>query len=391
MMRFPSLMRAALAGSVLLWLGACKAPTPPVPPPAAVTVATPLVREITEWDEFTGRLAAVESVEVRPRIDGYVESVGFVEGALVRAGDVLLVIDRKPFAAALARAEAEVAAATARFDLARSEERRAVELASRRLIAEQDVDARRQRRAEAEAQLAAAQAVRTAAALDLGYCEVRAPISGRVGRRLVTAGNLVSGGEDNATLLTTIVSLDPIHVYITGDEQDYLRYLHMARAGAPPNVRDVRIPARMRLADESGWPHAGQVDFIDNQIDRSTGTILGRAVFPNPDGTLTPGLFAQLQVRGAGPYKALLVPDSAIAADQARRIVYVLGEGNVAAARTVTPGRLVGTLRVITAGLQATDRVVINGQARIRPGMVVAPGEGRIEAPAELSGVEKSR
>lgn len=388
-MRFPFLMRALLAGLALLWLGACKAPAPPAPPPPEVTVATPLTREIIEWDEFTGRVAAVESVEVRPRVDGYIESVSFTEGSMVKAGEVLFVIDPRPFKAVLARARAEVAAARAHLDLARREEKRAIELGAQRLIAEQDVDSRRERRAAAEAALAAAKAAAERAALDVGYCEVRAPISGRVGRRLVTAGNLVSGGEDNATLLTTIVSLDPIHVYITGDEQAYLRYLRMAREGARPSVRDVRVPARMRLADQRGWPHQGHVDFIDNQIDRATGTILGRAVFPNPDRMLTPGLFAQVQVRGAGPFKALLIPDSAIAADQARRIVFVLGEGNVAEARPVTPGRLVGALRVISTGLAAGDRVIINGQARIRTGMVVAPVEGRIEPPAELVGVEK--
>lgn len=388
-MRFPFLMRALLTGSALLWLGACKAPEPPAPPPPEVTVATPLTREIIEWDEFTGRVAAVESVEVRPRVDGYIESVSFTEGAMVKAGEVLFVIDRRPFKAVLARARAEVAAARAHLDLARREEKRAIELGAQRLIAEQDVDSRRERRAAAEAALDAAKAAAERAALDVGYCEVRAPISGRVGRRLVTAGNLVSGGEDNATLLTTIVSLDPIHVYITGDEQAYLRYLRMAREGVRPSVRDVRVPARMRLADQRGWPHQGHVDFIDNQIDRATGTILGRAVFPNPDRMLTPGLFAQVQVRGAGPFKALLIPDSAIAADQARRIVFVLGEGNVAEARPVTPGRLVGALRVISTGLAAGDRVIINGQARIRTGMVVAPVEGRIEPPAELVGVEK--
>lgn len=380
----------ALHGIVAsLLLVACGAPAPPPPAPPEVTVARPLAREITEWDEFTGRLAAVESVEVRSRIDGYVETVSFVEGALVRRGDLLLVIDPRPYEAALARARAEQAAAQARLDLARNDETRAVQLAREALISDRERDNRTQLRAEAEAQLAATQAWVRTATLDLDYCQVRAPISGRIGRRLVTAGNLVSGGENDATLLTTIVTVDPIHVYITANEQAYLRYLRMAREGTRPSARDVRTPARLHLADESGWPHEGYVDFVDNQLDGETGTIQGRAIFPNPGGQLTPGLFAQVQVRGAGPYSALLVPETALGTDQARRVVYVLGEGNVPLARGVTPGRQVGTLRVIEKGLAADDRVLINGIARIRPGVPVKPLDGAIEAPADLSGVAK--
>jgi RND family efflux transporter MFP subunit len=387
MMRFPFPLSAAATGAALALLGACGAPPPPAPAAPEVTVARPLRHDITEWDEFTGRLAAVESVEVRARVDGYVMSVAFAEGALVDKGDLLVTIDERPFTAVLARARAEEAAALARLELARSEESRAAELAARRLVSEQELDNRRQRRAEAEAQLAAAQAWVRAATLDVGYCEVRAPIAGRVGRRLVTAGNLVSGGEDDATLLTTIVSIDPIHVYVTGDEQVYLRYLRMAREGTRPSPREARVPARMRLADEAGWPHAGHVDFVDNQLDESTGTILGRALFPNPEGVLTPGLFARVQIRGAGPYPALLVPESALGADQARRIVHVLDANDTVVTRGVTPGRLVGPLRVITEGLTGEERVLVNGQARVRPGMTVKPTETTLALPADLAGV----
>lgn len=389
MMRPPPTRHASPGGFVLLLLAGCGAPPPAPPAPPEVTVAQPLMRDITEWDEFTGRLAAVESVEVRSRIDGYVQTVAFTEGALVRQGELLVLIDPRPYEAALERARAEQAAATARLELARSEERRAVELAREALISEQERDNRTQRRAEAEAQLAAAQAWVRAATLDLDYCQIRAPISGRIGRRLVTRGNLVSGGEKDPTLLTTIVAVDPIHVYITADEQVYLRYLRAARKGTRPDARDVRTPARLRLADETGWPHEGYVDFVDNQLDRDTGTIQGRAIFPNPDGVLTPGLFAQVQVRGAGPYPALLVPEVAIATDQARRVVYVLDEKNLPVARGVTLGRQVGTLRVITAGLRASDRVLINGTARIRAGLPVTPVEGVVEPPAELAAVTK--
>lgn len=362
-------------------------PPPAAPPPPEVTVATPLAREITDWDEFTGRLTAVESVEVRARVSGYVQQVHFAEGAMVEAGELLLEIDPRPFRATVARAEAEVAAAGARLDLARSEEQRAGELARERLISDQELENRRQRRAEAEALLEAARAWRRAAELDLEFSQVRSPIKGRIGRRLVTEGNLVRGGDNEPTLITTIVSLDPIHVYVSADEQAYLRFLRMARDGTRPSVREVATPARLRLADEQGWPHQGFVDFVDNQLDRASGTIQGRAVFPNPDGVLTPGLFGVLQVRGAGPYPALLVPDSALGTDLARRIVWVVGEDNLPIAREVTPGRLVGTLRVITTGLSAQDRVVINGMARIRPGQPVTPVPGTIEPPAELTGV----
>lgn len=372
-----------------LLLAACsgsEAP-PAAPPPPEVTVATPVEREITEWDEFTGRLVAVESVELRARVSGYLDSVAFEEGAMVRAGELLMVIDRRPFEAALARARGEVAAARARLELARSEEQRAEGLARDRLISEQELDSRRQRRAEAEAQLAAAGAWEQSAALDLEFAEIRAPISGRIGRRLVTAGNLVRGGENESTLLATIVKLDPVHVYVSADEQVYLRFLRGARAGIRPSLRDNPIPARLRLADEQGWPHEGYVDFVDNQVDRATGTIQGRAVFPNPDGVLTPGLFGVMQVRGVGPYRALLVPDAAIVSDLARRIVWVLGEDDIPVARPVEPGRLVGNLRVISAGLTPADRVIINGIARVRPGQRVRPLAGEIEVPAELAAV----
>lgn len=373
--------------SVLLLSAACGPPPAAPPAPPQVTVATPLRHTITEWDEFTARLVAAQSVDVRARVDGYLETVDFTEGAMVRENERLAVIDRRPYAAVLARARAEVDAAAARLALARNEEARAEQVARRQLISAQELDNRRQRRAEAEAQLAAARAWVEAAQIDFDDCEIRAPISGRIGRRLVTRGNLVSGGENDATLLTTIVALDPIHAYITGDEQAYLRYLRLARAGVRPSAREVRTPALLRLADEQDWPHEGWVDFVDNQIDASSGTIQGRALFPNPDGVLTPGLFATMRIRGAGPYEALLVPDEAIAADQARRIVYVLDDKGIPVARGITPGRLVGTLREVSTGLSADDRVLINGIARVRPGLPVTVVEGVIEPPVDDAGI----
>lgn len=270
----------------------------------------------------------------------------------------------------------------ARLELAERDVERAEQLYAARTIAERDLDARVAERKSAAAAIAAAEARVEAAELDLEFCEVRAPIAGRVGRRLVTVGNLVSGGNEDATLLTTIVSVDPIHVYVNADQAAYLRYQRLAQAGGRPSSRDEPNPVRMALADEQGFPHQGHMDFVDNQVDPETGTIQGRAVFPNPDGVLTPGLFARVQIVGEGPYDALLVPDQAIATDQAQRIVYVVGDDDVVRAAPVVLGRQEGALRVIRSGLKATDRVVVNGIQRARPGAKVKPVPGAIEEPA---------
>ncbi len=378
---------AALAPAACLLsalLAGCEPPGRPPPPPLEVTVAEPIVQEITDWDEYTGRLAATESVEVRSRVTGYLESARFVEGDLVKAGDLLFVIDPRPFRAALAEARAEADSASARLRLAENDQARAARLFKSRTIPEEELDTRTQLALQAAADLAAARAAVAKAELDLEFCSVRAPISGRIGRRLVTQGNLVTGSDKDATLLTTIVSLDPIYAYVKVDEQAYLRYLRLARAGTRPSSREVRTPVRMRLADETGWPHEGYVDFVDNQLDLSTATIEGRAIFPNPDGVLTPGLFARVQVRGEGPYRAMLVPDAAIGTDQARRFVYVVGAAGLPEARFVEPGRAVGLLRVIRTGLQGDEPVIINGLPRVRRGVPVTPIAGRIELPPDL-------
>ena len=367
----------------------CEPPGRPPPQPVEVTVARPLVAEITDWDEYTGRLAATESVEVRSRVTGYLEATRFVEGNLVKAGDLLFVIDPRPFRAALAEARAEADSAAARLKLAENDQARASRLFKSRTIPEEELDTRTQLALQAAADLAAARAAVAQAELDLEFCSVRAPISGRIGRRLVTEGNLVTGGEKDATLLTTIVSLDPIHAYVSADEQAYLRYLRLARAGTRPSSREVRTPVRMQLADETGWPHEGYVDFVDNQLDVATATIEGRAIFPNPDGVLTPGLFARLQVRGEGPYRAILVPDAAIGTDQARRFVYVVGTDGLPEVRFVEPGRAVGLLRVIRSGLTGDEQLVINGLPRVRRGVPVRALTGRVEAPPELDASQR--
>jgi len=367
------------AGALLaLLLAGCGGAPETQQKPPEVTVAQPLARQVTDWDEYTGRLAAPESVEVRSRVSGYVSAVPFNDGAMVRKGDLLFVIDQRPYKAALDGARADLSGARARLELAGRELQRARQLLETHTISQRDFDMRDEERRTAVAGIASAEARVQSAALDLEFCEVRAPIPGRVGRRLITIGNLVTGGTKDATLLTTIVSVDPIHVYVNADERAYLRYQRLAQSRERPSSRDKPNPVRMQLADEEGFPHLGHMDFVDNQLDPATGTIQGRAVFPNPDGVLTPGLFARVQVVGEGPYDALLVPDQAVGTDQAKRVVYVLGDDNVPRAVPVVLGRLDGTLRVIRSGLKASDRVIINGVQRVRPGAPVTPVAGQI-------------
>jgi multidrug efflux system membrane fusion protein len=353
----------------------------PAPTPPEVTVAEVLSREITDWDRYVGRLRAVQEVEVRARVSGYLESVNFREGAIVEQGQLLFVIDPRPNQAALKAAEAEVTVAETRLRLAETQRTRAERLFKSKTIPEEEFDIRTEERREAAAALDAARAALESARLDLEFTQIKAPISGRISRALVTPGNLVSGGTENSTLLTTIVSLDPIHVYVTADEQAYLHYRRMDQEGRRPSSRDVPNPVRLKLSDEESFSHEGVMDFVDNQVDEGTGTMLGRAVFANPDYLLTPGMFAEVELLGEGPYDAVLVPDAAIGNDQARRFVYVVGGNNVAERRYVVPGRLHGNLRVIREGLNPGDRVVINGIQRVRPGEPVTPVPGTIEPP----------
>ncbi len=363
---------AVLAAFITLSLTGCgDSGNPQTVPPPQVTVATPLDKEVTDWDEFTGRLAAVDSVDVRARVSGYLESVNFTEGAIVEEGDLLFVIDPRPYAAVRNEAKAELTSARVRLELASNDLERAGRLYQSRAISEEELDARTQDRRGAEAALEAAKANVESADLNVGFTKVTAPIAGRIGRALVTEGNLVSGGNEAASLLTTIVSLDPIHFYFTGNEQDYLRYLRLDRAGGRSSSHDARNPVRLRLADEGDFVHEGYMDFVDNRIDAATGTVQGRAIFTNPDYLLVPGMFAQIQLLGEGPYEALLIPDEAIGADQAQQFVFVLDGDNVAHRRPIKAGRLEGTLRIIREGLSRDDRVVINGIQRVRAGSSV--------------------
>ena len=349
--------------------------SPPPPPP--VTVARPLQKTITEWDEYTGRFSAVASVEVRARVSGFIDSVHFKDGQLIKQGDLLFVIDPRPYKLAVEQSTAEVARAKARLDIATLDVERAAPLVRSQTLTEREFDTRRSTQRDTAAQVASAEASLKQAQLNLEWTEVRAPISGRISDTRVDAGNLISGGQAGATLLTVIVSIDPIRFVFDGSEADFLRYSRLAATGARPLSRDVQNPVSVRLADESEYKHHGRMDFVDNVLNPRTGTIRGRAVFENKDGLLTPGFFGRLRLFG-GEHEALLVPDSAIASDQSRKIVFTVADDGTVGTKLVELGPIVEGLRVIRSGLAPADRIVIDGLQRARPGQKVTPEPGEI-------------
>lgn len=346
------------------------------PPP--VDVATPLLSKIVDWDEYTGRFEAVERVELRARVSGYLQEVSFRDGQLVKKGDVLFVIDQRPFKAAYARVDAELKAALADQTLTVAELRRSERLRKNRNISESVVDERRAAKLRADAQVAIAKAALREVALDLEFTKVTAPFTGRISATQVDVGNLVTTGE---TLLATIVSTDPIRLVFTASEADFLKYSRLFLAGDRPSSRTTANPVEARLLDETGWPHKGRMDFVNNEIDASAGTITARAIFPNPDDLLTPGLFARLRLLGSGEYEALLIPDAAILADQARKIVMTVGKDGIVIPKVIRLGPLFRGLRVIRAGLSPEDRVIVSGLQRARPGGKVTPQETRVSFP----------
>jgi multidrug efflux system membrane fusion protein len=358
---------AALTTSVLIALAVAGCGTQAAetagPPPAEVSVASVVSRTVRPWDEFTGRISAVESVDLRPRVSGYIERVAYAEGQEVNKGDLLFVIDQRPYQAQLAQAQAQLERARSDASLAHTQDARAQKLIDAKVISREDFEARRAASHSSDASVRAAEAAVASARLNLQYTEIRAPISGRAGRALVTVGNLA---QADATLLTTLVSLDPMYVYFDSDEQTYLR----SQAGAGNGAEDNAV--RVGLANESGYPHAGTVDFVDNQVDPDTGTIRARAVLPNPDRQLTPGLFARVQLQGSDDLKALLIDDKAVLTDQDRKFVYVVGPDHIAQRRDITLGSVVDGLRVVTTGLKPGDQVVVDGVQRVfYPGMPV--------------------
>jgi RND family efflux transporter MFP subunit len=375
--------RGSLLGCMALVcaaLGGCRSTgPPPVAAPPAVVVAPPLVLRLTEWDEYTGRFEATDTVEVRARVDGYLNSIDFRDGAIVKPGELLFVIDPRPYEAALEGARADVVRAQTRVELATTDFTRGESLFALRGISQEEFDRRVQARKEAEAALVVARAAERVAALNVEFTRVRAPIGGRISKKFVSVGNLISGGQAGSTLLTTIVAVDPIQFVFDASESDYLKYNRMNASGERKTSRDVPNPVRIRLLDEPSFTHLGKMDFVDNRVDPATGTITGRALVPNPGGFLTPGQFGRLQLLGSGEFEALLVPDSAILSDQTRRFVWAVGKDDLPEQRVIEPGNLERGLRIVRAGLQRDDRIVINGMQRVRPGAKVAPTDGRIE------------
>ena len=446
----------------LLWgCESSEAAAQPAPPPPMVTVANPLVRQVVEWDRYIGRTQPVEEVDIRSRVSGYLKSIEFTDGELVDEGDLLFVIDPRPFESALDRAEAAVLQAKAdlmrteaaveqaesqrtqsqaAYDLARSRQLRGEKLADLNAMPDEELDQRRSltdqaaadaKAAEATVELAkaevnvakaavvSAESERRTAEIQLGYTQIVAPISGRISRHLVSVGNLIAGGEGSPTLLTTIVAVDPVHVYFDVNEREYLKYVRLDRSGDRQGSREAKNPVFISLADEEGFPHEGHMDFVDNVVDRDTGTMRGRAIFRNEDDTLTGGLFARVRIPGSAPYDAMLLPEKAVAVDQTQEIVYVLtdeppsdagsdgqgsdgksegakssagtpksGDGKSGDAkptayldrRVVTTGPTAFGLKIIRSGLKPIDRVVIGGLIAARPGSKVRFETGEVVA-----------
>ncbi len=347
------------------------------PPPPEVTVAKPLVKRLTEWDEFTGRFEAVQRVEIRARVSGYLQEIRFRDGELVKAGQVLFVIDPRPYQAARDQIQAQIASAEAELKLAELQQGRTQQLVSTSAAARAQLDQRNAELQAAEAALSAAKAQLRDAELNVGFTEVKAPFQGRISDRRVDVGNLV----DAQTMLTTVVQLDPIRLVFDMSEADFLGYQRAVLAGELPSTRDRQTIVAANLVDEEDWRHQGTMDFVDNVVDEGTGTVRGRAVFPNPDSIITPGQFGRIRIPGSPLYDALLVPEAAIVTDQSRKQLLVVGPDDKVEAREIRPGpSQPGGLRIVRRGLKPEDRVVIGGLLKARPGAAVVPKEGKVAA-----------
>jgi len=363
--------------AALGWLAAAcnhSKTTPPRPPPA-VTANQPAQREVVEWDEYPGRLEAVDMVEVRARVGGYLQSVHFKDGTEVNQGDLLFVIDPRPYQAELDRAAADLKQAESRLELAINELARAERLLKSKAISEEEADSRSKTKREAEAAIESARASVEVAKLNLEYTHITAPINGRISRKLITEGNLVNGMQGQNTMLSTIVSLDPIYCYFDADERSILKYQQLAREGKQESLRDGRAPCELELANESGFPHKGVLDFVDNRVDATTGTLRVRGVFanPGPDRILQAGFFARVRVPGSGKSQALLIPDQAVGTDQGQKFVFVVNDQDEVEYRTVKLGPFIDGLRVVREGIQSNNWVVVNGLLSIHTGSKVNP------------------
>jgi membrane fusion protein, multidrug efflux system len=355
-------------------------------PPQAmpVTVSEPVAKRVVQWDEYSGRFEARAMVEIRARVSGFVDKLHFQDGQWVNAGDPLFTIDKRPYEIAVESAQADVARNKAQVDLAELQVQRGAALVASRNIPEAENDTRKSNLAVARAQLKAAEAALHNAQLNIEWTVVTAPLAGRISDRKVDPGNLIQGGQSGATLLATIVSTEPIYFQFDVSEADHLRYQRLALTGARGQAGSSDIPVRIKLADEADWKRTGKVDFVDNVLSPRSGTIRTRALVENKDHLLTPGVFGRVQLYG-GEYDALLIPDSAVVSDQARKIVFVVGKDNVVQARPVTLGPLYEGLRVVREGLKPDDKVVLDGLANpmVRPGAKIAPQQGKITASAQ--------
>jgi len=374
-------LRIATFGILGISLVACREPQQ-APPTPQVTVAPAIGRDVAEATEFTGHFESTNAVDVRPRVGGFVDRVGFVEGAMVRQGDPLFTIDPRQYQAEVARAEAALEQARTRKQLADSELERAQRLVSTQAISREELDSRVSGRAEGDAAIHAAEAALKLARLNLEWTVVRAPISGRVGRAEVTAGNVVQAGAPSPTLLATIVALDPIYVYFDSDEQAYLKQMRLT--GTPTT------PVQIGLVNETGFPHEGKLDFVDNRVDQAAGTVRVRAVLPNPGHQFAPGLFARVRLASNERHAATLIQDQAVGTDQDRKFVLVLKADSTVEYRPITLGPIVDGLRAVRTGLAPGEQVVINGLMRVRPGMkVVAKASSMIAGPTTVATATK--
>jgi len=360
------------------------AQAPPAQGPMPVKVARPVAKEIIDYDEFNARLSAVESVEIRARVNGYLQKVNFKDGAEVKKGDLLFVIDPRPFQADLNRVQAELDQAQTQFDLAQNDLKRATDLFQSHAISAEELDTRSKRKATTEGLVKSAKANLETAQLNLAYTQILAPIDGRVGRKLVTEGNLVTGDAKDATLLTTIVSISPVYAYADVDEATVIKYQELDKQGLRKN-NNGSIPAELALGNGKDFSHKGVIDFVNNQIDSTTGTLQARAVFQNSGRDLIPGQYGRLRITGSGKYTGMLIPDYAVGADQEKKIVYVVGPDKAIQIKEVVPGQLIDGLRVIRSGLSPTDQVVLDHLQIVRPGMPVDPKETPVQPEAEAA------
>ena len=365
----------AAALGLLAAAGCSKPAAPPAPPPPSVTVSRPVARKIIEHNEYTGRMAAIQNVSVRPRVSGYITEIPFKEGAIVKKDDLLFVIDPRPYQAALDQSVGQLKQAQAQKELNDRNFVRAQSLQATKVSSKEEFDQAATSQNQSVAQVASAQAAVDAAKLNLEFTQIKSPIDGRVSREEVTVGNLVA---NDSTVLTNIVSVDPIYAYADVDERAVLAYQKLEQEGKVKDARDAPVAVAVAVAGEQGFPHKGVIDFVDNQINTATGTLSIRGRFPNPDGNLLPGMFIRMQIPVSGEVEALLITDRAVGSDQGQKFVYVL-DGDKAARRPVTLGPVIDGLRVVTQGLQAQDQVIINGLMKIMPGAPVKAESGSME------------